>query len=989
MLPEPTFTLEKPEGDLWKSAAEFNTLYSTFTSSRGTATILADAIDRTNRVREPGFNPWNHVEEFDSRYWDQLALVDSEAELEGLRQDIAKKTNAAQVLNNEGVAGILAGVASGVADPINLIPFGAFTGSIRAGESALRVAFKTGVAAAASSVATDAVLSMSDPTVDLERYATDASASFLLGGMLGGGGAALLNHLNKAGATQNNFQSATAMVDNEMVMTGDGTQIKAEQPPPGSVGAMKAELELPAGIYAANPMYQMYEKVAPNVTAGGIVENSQNPFAKRLLMGAVPRQTLMANEAGEAISNVGENVFSLKSMTVADGIVAIDDMVKIYKNVKPEKSIDEFKQDVGRWMTLNEIGKPPVIASPYDKAVADAAKSFYRVYEKAGNDLSSVGGTPVKGYSGPISLDKNRVVKDKTRFLELLKTMVKERNDEVFGAVDEARAILKSADLDDNAKASKAANILAAVDNNIPKTVNGIKTFLSDLDQRYRPAEDVAFDFYNKVLTARGTVDLNDFQGDRLLGHLYSRQFFTPQRIEKFFDFINMDASHRMYYYTNVMYPKIAEKKVFGPGGFDEAYNQAVAFYDDLASKGDAVDVLKEKDKVLRSLKSVIESVRASRARNVNGNLRDGLDMLKSFNIAKNLILAPLANVTEIGMIPMQVGFNNFVAGLDMKFTKNMSFANKRTARIIAGAVDVARAQHLVQYAGIDEVTQVVNPLHRGIKQVASVIYRPTSYLQDYFRMTAMNARLAEFEDMAGRQLTKRDMEYLKVVGMTESSLRNMDFYNPSTWTSEQQAAVANAIEGMTLTGRPDLIPEPLNNEVGGAIMQFRTYLLAANHKIAQANLQRPEQLRVSGLAVMFGLSAMGVAARRVIMGQPIVDEERGGAAGLVYEAWNNTGIGGLPGYLFDVFGAYGILGVDLPRGRYLSESGGGVLFGPTVTTANQVLSAASILTQDLPAMARGEQDEIRRQKLRDTISLLPGQSLYRERVLDFVDPKE
>jgi hypothetical protein len=115
----------------------------------------------------------------------------SEEETTAIMRSIDEQNKARRILAAGGWRGVVADLASGLLDPINLVPVGAAVGAARAGRSVLQGGARTALAGVLGSSASEMALHSVQETRTLGESAANVAASALLSGVLGASASAL------------------------------------------------------------------------------------------------------------------------------------------------------------------------------------------------------------------------------------------------------------------------------------------------------------------------------------------------------------------------------------------------------------------------------------------------------------------------------------------------------------------------------------------------------------------------------------------------------------------------------------------------------------------------------------------------------------------------------------------------------------------------------------------------------------------------------
>jgi len=155
--------------------------------SRSTFSDLPDGFKDDN-----DFNPWDHFtedEKLDSRFIENASMSDNARELEAVRGLTAKERKDREASSKAGMMGFAMNFGiGGIAEPVNLIPIGgAALKTYRGGHSILRSGLMVGSVSAGSTAIQEVALTATQLERTLGESATNVTAAFLLGSILGAG----------------------------------------------------------------------------------------------------------------------------------------------------------------------------------------------------------------------------------------------------------------------------------------------------------------------------------------------------------------------------------------------------------------------------------------------------------------------------------------------------------------------------------------------------------------------------------------------------------------------------------------------------------------------------------------------------------------------------------------------------------------------------------------------------------------------------------
>jgi len=173
--PKPTWT------ELWDAANQDNTAVSI-------ANAAGRAFDRSQTADVPGYDPFSDIQGYEG-HASSFVDANSPAEVDLVKKQIDRENKARETIGLGGASGVAVALASGLLDPVNLLPGGIAFDAVRGASKAGKVAKAVGETAAAGLVATSAaegILQSTQETRTAKESAINVAAGTLLSGVMGG-----------------------------------------------------------------------------------------------------------------------------------------------------------------------------------------------------------------------------------------------------------------------------------------------------------------------------------------------------------------------------------------------------------------------------------------------------------------------------------------------------------------------------------------------------------------------------------------------------------------------------------------------------------------------------------------------------------------------------------------------------------------------------------------------------------------------------------
>jgi len=147
-----------------------------------------------------GYNPLDDIRgtDYEAMHSGNFVASRSPGETQAIKRRIDQEDDDRRTLAASGTAGFVAQVAAGMIDPTLALPGGVVVRSVKGGYEVGRSALSVGIAAAGQTAIQEAVLQGAQETRTAGESAIAIGSSAILGGMIGGGAAALLSRTERA-----------------------------------------------------------------------------------------------------------------------------------------------------------------------------------------------------------------------------------------------------------------------------------------------------------------------------------------------------------------------------------------------------------------------------------------------------------------------------------------------------------------------------------------------------------------------------------------------------------------------------------------------------------------------------------------------------------------------------------------------------------------------------------------------------------------------
>jgi hypothetical protein len=281
---------------------------------------------------DPSYSPWNDIKGTAyEEHWDSFANSNNSRYTQFLKTQIDREAEDRRTLAAGGWGGTVTGMIAGIIDPTLLIPVGgevALAGKAtwRLGRGALAGARAGGIGTAIQ----EGLLQSTQETRTAEDTAFAIGGGIVLGGLLGGGAAALLSRPEQIAA-----QDAIERL-HQAPMAGDAGAMAVRR---ATVGDLTV-----AGRIAAR-VAEVTKMISPNLRANFREAPSARQFSQELAENTL-YQTMHdeGRTLGAAVETQARSTFHGR---LADGVQAHDDIFKEMKKSGLNMSRQEFDEAVG------------------------------------------------------------------------------------------------------------------------------------------------------------------------------------------------------------------------------------------------------------------------------------------------------------------------------------------------------------------------------------------------------------------------------------------------------------------------------------------------------------------------------------------------------------------------------------------------------------------------------------------------------------------
>lgn len=188
-----------PEADPFQQGPTASETIGAAVRQENTIANVVSLFNRPTHPPEEGYNPIAAMRgtKYERDYLDAALSIRSSAEMADFQARIDREEADRRVLHDAGGWGVAAGVLAGTIDPLVFLPVGGAVRSVKGGYSAVRSAGVVGGLTALQTGVSEAALQTAQETRGGAESAIAIATSGLLGGLIGGGAAALLSRAER------------------------------------------------------------------------------------------------------------------------------------------------------------------------------------------------------------------------------------------------------------------------------------------------------------------------------------------------------------------------------------------------------------------------------------------------------------------------------------------------------------------------------------------------------------------------------------------------------------------------------------------------------------------------------------------------------------------------------------------------------------------------------------------------------------------------
>jgi hypothetical protein len=889
--PKPTLT------ELWDAATQDNTAVSI-------ADYAGEQYDRSQAVPMANYDPFSDISGYED-YADSFVGADSPRELEIIKRKIDSERQARATIAAGGAEGVAVALASGLTDPINLLPGGIAFDAVRGG-NIVKGAVSAGAAGLAAGAVSEGILQGTQETRTASESALNVAASTILAGAMGGA----------LGAVARGAVPGAKSVSELERSVGEDLGLKGYEGGGGSVGAASVRNTTLAqeGVKSA----LMAEKLSQgNVIVGTPIARTLNSPSVdvRRIAGDLAEVPLYQNKNLEGIPSVPSVETKIKSWhaPLAEALSSVDQQFVKYRTGKdvpsamdrsnsgafldtmklgagnirdmvsrPEGQLSylQFREEVGRAMRNADQHRVPEVA-------AAARDVRARLIDPLKDEAIAARLLPedVHVDTAPSYLtrlyDVNRIIAKRPEFEGRISDWLGEMRD-IAARTSETRMQVP--------EDAKAAKTLAAE-----------KEMGSLTDGELR---SIASEITDKIIGgAPGRIQYSPIPLTR--GPLKERTLGIPDAMIE--DFLHSDIEHVARVYTRTMSADVELTKKFGRADMEDQIRQVNDSYARLRKNDMTEAQLKKLEKQrqndIQDIQGMRDRIRGTYAlpADPNGLLARSSRLVRQLNFLRLMGGMTLTSISDVGRPVMIHGLGRVFGSGVVPLLKGAKIYKAATKEVkLAGtALDMVLDSRAMQLADIWDDYGKFSTFERGVQAMSdrfglvSAMAPWNAFWKQFSGVVGQTRNLQAVEALTKGKATSKEIEHLAFLGIgREEASRIAEQFakhgekqdgvwwaNTSDWTDREAAeAFRNAIvkeTDLTIVTPGQDRPLWMSTELGKVVGQFRSFTMSSMMKVTQLGLQQRDAAVLQGIVLSVSLGMLSGYLRRLASGKPMPEDSR------------------------------------------------------------------------------------------------------------------
>lgn len=987
-LPDPAIKPDIPTSEVFSAAFSVdNTLVSGVESfGNGKYMVGKGVVDRD-------YDPFDDIADTVYQHFpDSFIKVHNKAEADIVKNSIDEELESRRLLEQSGGVGLLATLAAGLFDPINLVPLGAGARVAIKGGSILKGAATAAATGFALEAASEASLQATQETRTLGESAINIGAGTFLSGVLGAGAAGLVRRQQRYDQLLVDTEKDLSVppiteadtVDRFAQEMTTGSAIDGKIDSVGAARTPDTTLEQESlvrtfGVAKATAFLNPLLRLA----------HSDSVTARRLSQQLVENPVFFnKNIEGIATDQAIETLRKQYDGALADAVGFQLKQYKLYKRAakkagdKKVMNFVDFQEQVAKAMRRNDFSENEFVANVARKF---RIKVFTPLKKRAIQEELLPADVDVKTAESYLMRvwDTERIIQHEPEFRNIVSEWVRKT------AGNSVNAFKKET----NARISKfEADVKKSTGAKLAKLKKQLEDFKIEraVEERMFFDTENNFDSYVDDVTESIIRTLTGFDGVMptydikvaARGPLKERTFNIPDSKVEFFLSNNMERVASRY--TRLIGTDVELKGKFKSLTLEEQFQELDDSYRELitnaptAKERSRLAKRRESDKLdLESMLGIMRGtgkytpdpsntwVRAGRLLRIAQYISKlGGVTISSFADAARPVMVHGFARSFSAALPVLVGKVNGVK-LSVKEAK---LAGQVTETVLNGRL-ATLAEIADPYAKGTAFERFAQNLSDGFSKV-TVMSQWNNFWKATSSIITQNRILDNVNAVsAGKKLSQEETKYMAFLGIDENIARrigkefkefgdkvdNANIANSESWADQAlartyRAALNKDVDRTIVTKGIADVPLFVNSETGKLLLQFRSFALASHQRILLAGLQQSDAAVMGGAVFAITVGMAVYALKEMEKGRKISTDpgklivegiDRSGLFTVLMETNNIAEKLGAPG-LSRLAGAP-------PASRFKSRNILGSFIGPTAGTVQDVaVSTNAILNNDM-----------------------------------------
>lgn len=943
-----------------------STLGAAFRQENVVGSLYTNKTAGLNRYDpEEGFNPLSEIKgtKYESRA-QEAASIFNRPYFEAWKAQVDQEEQDRNTLDSAGWLGTGASAVAAILDLPTLLPGGTVVAGARGGVSVARTAATTALAGGVAAAAAEGGLQATQELRTGQESAVGIGAGIVFGGLLGGGVGALMNSLQKRAALSaiDTVRNA-AREGTSLTPVADQVEEYAREGIAASAGAAARQQDTIEDLTIAGAGTERYARAIAQLNPSLRALNSPSVAHRRIMTGMMENSVyLKMNVEGRG----GAAVETLQKQWDRGAFgSALEEHLDIWRQARAEglgMSREDFSRAVGRAARRGDKGE--------NEYVSKAARAWRaRVVEPLKVEAQATGQLPA---DLPNRFDetylhrvyrRDRIIAQEPQFKAAIRPYIEKSIDDAIRIAEQENSAAR-AELD----------------------------FVSEADRRDY-VEGIVQDVFNKV-TGVDQTDVPYGLVSVQQGPLKERTLNVPDRVLEPWLEDDIEMINRRY--SRKMGADVELARKYGRADLKDQIEEIVQDYNRLKQgvtdpKKLAKLTAREKSDI-NDLKAVRDLLRGNyRPEDNSTNFARVARAAGQINYLRTMGGVVVSSLTDAVRPAMVHGLRAYMQDGIAPLIRNLN-AVKLSAKDakLAGAISERVLQsRMATMAELTDPYGANTPFERLLDNLANNFTTLTgmSHWNDAQKTIAsvmtQNRVLRNIERGMGN-LKDRERAYMGYLGLDDdASQRVLAQYrahgetvdgvyvaNTEEWTDDiakraYYAAINKDVDATIVTRSIGDVPLFINQPVGRALLQFKSFALASNQKMLMRGMQEGHGRLMGGIA---GMTTLGMAvyyfkqmeAGRDVTNNPgtLIAEglDRSGIFAIGFEINNAVEKAGGPGVYSGLaaLGQAAAPGSDAkePASRFATRGVIDGFLGPTFGLANDVVNTGAIGLRNLSAIS-------------------------------------